>query len=138
MSTASRQRFVHRDPTAMTKTRQEEMHEECKAFHAEHPEVWRLFVRFAFELIQRGFKNGGAGAIFERIRWEIAQAGDDGKSSFKLNNNHRAFYARWFAATYPDHAEFFRTRTQISEDAPPTNLPPLGPEDFPYTNQGAQ
>jgi len=34
--------------------------------------------------------------VFERIRWETDQADVDGRSTFKLNNNYRAFFARWF------------------------------------------
>ena len=106
--------------------RYEEMREQVQAFHAEHPEVWRLFVRFTFQIIDRGYSNYSVNAIFERIRWEI-DAGGDGLAMFKLNNNYRAFYARKFMRQYPQHEGFFRTRTQSSQAAPATYLPELSP-----------
>ncbi len=53
-------------------------------------------------MIDKGFKHYSVNAIFERIRWEI-DAGGDGISTFKLNNNYRAFYARRFHRMYPEH-----------------------------------
>lgn len=109
------------------KTRLEEMREQCKKFHVEHPEVWRLFVRFTNEMIDRGFTNYSVNAVFERIRWEI-DAGGDGVNAFKLNNNYRAFYSRAFMRKYPQHDGFFRTREQTSDDKDATNLPELTPD----------
>ena len=109
------------------KTRLEEMREQCKRFHVEHPEVWRLFVRFTNEMIDRGFTNYSVNAVFERIRWEI-DAGGDGVNAFKLNNNYRAFYSRAFMREYPQHDGFFRTREQTSDDKDATNLPELTPD----------
>jgi hypothetical protein len=76
--------------------------------------VWDLIVRFTFELINRGHKHGGAAQVFERIRWETS-AGADSDTDYKLNNNHRAIYARWFGDKYPEHAKFFRTRVRKVE-----------------------
>jgi hypothetical protein len=111
-------------------TRFEEMREQCSAFHREHPQVWRLFIKFTNERIQRGFKHYSVNAIFERIRWETDQADVDGNSEFKLNNNYRAFYARRFMRMKPAHEGFFRTREQTSRYEDATNRPELGPEDF--------
>lgn len=112
------------------KSRHEEMREQVQAFHAAHPEVWRLFVRFTRQMIDRGFQHYSVNAIFERIRWE-KDAGGDGVTSFKLNNNYRAFYARAFMKRYPEHAGFFRTREQISRGDQATDLPELTPDDYP-------
>ena len=112
------------------KTRYDELVEQFKAFHDEHPEVWVLFKRFAFQMIGKGFKNYSAQAIICRIRWE-ADAGGDGTSQFKINNNFYPLYARWFMINHPEHDGFFRTRKQKSKDAPATHLPPLRPADFP-------
>lgn len=113
------------------KTRMEQMREQCNEFHAEHPEVWDLFVRFTLEMINRGYKNYSAQSVIERIRWE-KDAGSDGTSAFKINNNFTAFYSRRFMRVYPDHEGFFRTRHQVSEDAKAVNLPELTPEDYEY------
>lgn len=81
-------------------------------------------------MIDRGFKNYSVNAIFERIRWEI-DAGGDGVSAFKLNNNYRAFYSRAFMKKFPQHSGFFRTREQVSsEQNAATDLPELDPAYF--------
>ena len=112
------------------KTRYEEIEEAAIQFHKENPKVWEYFVRFTSEVIGRGFNNYSAKGVFERIRWETDQADDEGRSTFKINNNFSALYARWFMDIYPEHLGFFRLRSQPSELQLARNLPELGPEDF--------
>lgn len=101
------------------------------AFHRQHPEVWKLFERFAFEAIAVEHRDKwGVGAVWERMRWETRVNRTAYPQTFKLNNNYRAFYARAFARKHPEHAEFFRTREQKSQDEPATGLPALTPDDF--------
>jgi len=114
------------------KTRREEMQEQVTKFHAEHPEIWDLFVRFSKEMIGRGYKAYSAQSVIERIRWE-KDVGGDGTTSFKINNNYTAFYSRRFMRMYPEYEGFFRTRHQVSDDATATNLPELAPEHYEYT-----
>ena len=109
--------------------RQDEMREQVAEFHRRHPDVWRLFVRFTLQMIERGYRNYSAKAIFERIRWE-KDAGGDGVTCFKLNNNYTAFYARRFAKVYPEHAEFFRTREQPSAAEFASRRPQLTPAHY--------
>lgn len=78
------------------------------------PDVWRLFVELTHELIRAGHAHGGAKAIAERIRWH-ALTSAHGASEYVINNSHIACMSRLFAATYPEHATFFRTRTRPSE-----------------------
>ncbi len=111
------------------KTRLHELHDDALAFHKANPRVWRLFHQFTLELIGRGFEHYGVAGVWERIRWETASVHDP--ASFTLNNNHRAFYARWWMQINPEYAGFFRTREQISGKQVATNLPPLTPADFP-------
>lgn len=111
-------------------TRLDEMREQVNRFHEEHPDVWDLFVRFTLDRINRGFGNYSSKAIFERIRWETDSVGTNGISSWKLNNNYPAFYARRFAKMFPEHAEFFRTRKQTSIYDDPTSRPELAPIDY--------
>tara|TARA_B100000470_G_C19620956_1_gene315367 strand:- start:224 stop:532 length:309 start_codon:yes stop_codon:yes gene_type:complete len=94
------------------KSRLEQMRRECTKFHKNHPEVWALFVGFAFEKIRLGHKHYGVGAVMERVRWETSSGGTS--PDFKINNNFRAFYARRFAKAFPEHEDFFRTRVQKS------------------------
>lgn len=111
------------------KSRHQQLTEQVKAFHADHPQVWRLFCQFTNELIGRGFQHYSAKGVFERIRWETAEA-DTASNEFKLNNNYSAFYARAFMRKHPEHDGFFRTRTQTSTQARATQLPPLGPREY--------
>lgn len=97
-------------------SRAQQIYEAFKAFHLANPRVWSLFRHFTFISIARGRKHYACNAVFERIRWhvDIDTVGDD----IKLNNNYRAYYARMFAAKYPQHGDFFRNRKLVSEDKP--------------------
>jgi len=77
-------------------------------FDAAHPQVWELFVQFAFRAIKKGYKRYGAKTIFEAIRYHCDIVTDDG--DFKLNNNYTAYYARKFHAVFPNYKNFFETR----------------------------
>tara|TARA_R100001244_G_scaffold96936_1_gene72594 strand:- start:152 stop:541 length:390 start_codon:yes stop_codon:yes gene_type:complete len=111
-------------------SRHEEMRQSAIKFHRKNPEIWRLFVQFTRQMIARGFKHYSAQhGIFARIRWEM-DAGGDGSSEFKINNNYSAFYARAYMRMYPEHQGFFRTREQPSNDQPATNLPELTPDHY--------
>jgi hypothetical protein len=80
-----------------------------------HLDVWDLFVRFTFELIHKGHAHGGAKAVVERIRWHSFTSAHVADLEFVCNNNSTASLARIFAATYPAHADFFRTRKRPTE-----------------------
>ena len=114
------------------KDRHEEMRQQCIRFHKDNPEVWDLFVRFTFEMINKGFKNYSAQhGIFARIRWEM-DVGGNGVTQFKINNNYSAFYARRFMKMYPQYDGFYRTREQVSKEECASNLPELAPSDYEY------
>jgi hypothetical protein len=97
-------------------TRRQQLLEQFKRFNKEHPEVWKLFVRFTKDRIAQGFEHYSSDAICHRVRWETDQPTYDKDKEFKLNNNFTAFYARRFHRRYPEHDGFFRTRRQISKD----------------------
>jgi hypothetical protein len=82
-------------------------------FHKQNPHVYELFEQFTFQAINAGFENYSANAVFERIRWhtDIETKSNGG---FKLSNNHRAYYARYFHHLNPEYDGFFRTKA-ISE-----------------------
>ena len=84
------------------------------SFHKENLEIYKLVERFTFAIINRGFKNYSINSIFERIRWhtDVETTGTE----FKLSNNHRAYYARYFMHNYPEHMGFFRTK-RTTDDA---------------------
>lgn len=83
-------------------------YDEAFSFLCAHPDVWALFVRYAFNLIEVGREHGGAKAIVERIRWEHATSAHGGEPV--LNNSHVTSFAQIFEATYPSHEGFFRRR----------------------------
>ena len=86
-------------------------------FFLAHPDVWRLFKKYTFVLIRRGFTHYGAGAVFEQIRWHT-NTPDKTEGGLKLSNDLRAYYARMFHAAYPQYNGFFRNRKRPSEDRP--------------------
>lgn len=90
-------------------------------FDAEHPIVWELYRRFAFQMIRSGRPRMSSDMILHRIRWEtqIAPTSDmmnqDTGEPIKICNNWSPYYARKFAEHYPEHADFFRFRELVSE-----------------------
>jgi hypothetical protein len=78
-------------------------------FHGEHPEVYHYLVTFAKEWQLRGHRALGIAALFERVRWELGVTSDEVP---KLNNNHRAFYARLLMLRNPELAGMFQLRQQ--------------------------
>ena len=85
-----------------------ELRDRFEKFHADNPHVYKLVKRFTFQAIERGFQHYSIQSIFERIRWHADIETDD--PEFKLNNNHRPYYARLFMEDFPKHEDFFRTR----------------------------
>ena len=79
-------------------------------YHRENPHVYKLFQKYALEILGAGHERFSAKAIFERIRWHIAMetTGD----TYKLNNNYTAFYARKLMDDQPMFKGFFETREQ--------------------------
>ncbi len=90
-----------------------ELERAFRAFHSANPEVYVLFKKYARQAARAGRKNFGVAMIWERMRWHtlVETQGD----SYKLNNNHRAYYARMFMEEHPQHAGFFRTRRVKNE-----------------------
>ena len=112
-------------------TRAKEIEAQAEKFHADHPRVWELFDFFTRQAIDRGFKHYSATAVCERIRWETDEADVDGTSTFKVNNNYRTYYARWWMEENPQHAGFFRRRELVSAKHLAVDMEPLGPDDYP-------
>ena len=96
----------------MTCTEKNKLQQAFEEFHATNPKIYHYFQYFALAAINNGIKRFSAYAIMQRIRWELEV--DTHGSSYKINNNHIAFYARLFMSEYPQHKDFFETRTQLS------------------------
>lgn len=99
-------------------SRAEQFDTAAERFVVEHPDAWRLFVRFTFERIRVGAVHGGAKAVWERIRWERDTTAHHAGREWCLNNNLVASLARAFERTYPEHAGFFRKRSRAGDEAP--------------------
>ncbi len=85
-------------------------YEKFLEFDAENPVIYELFVSYAKQVKDAGHKRFSAEAIINRIRWHVSveTRGD----SFKINNNHKPFYARKLVKEYPEFEGFFQFREQ--------------------------
>lgn len=92
-----------------------EIYDKWCVFHAENPEVWELFKRYTFQIIERGYRNYSARAVIHRIRWHTSV--ETRGSDFKINNNWTPHYSRLFREAYPEHSGFFRTR-ELRDEGP--------------------
>lgn len=86
----------------------QDLYNKWKVYHEANPEVWELFEFYTLKAIQSGFKHYGAKSIMERIRWHtnVETTGD----TFKISNNHTAYYARYFEKKHPCFKGFFRIK----------------------------
>jgi hypothetical protein len=77
-------------------------------WHKENPHVWKLFEKYTMQAIHAGHNHYSSMAIIERIRWhsDVETTGD----KFKINNNHKTYYSRYFHHMHPEHDGFFRLR----------------------------
>ena len=69
-------------------------------------------MRFAREWMGRGHSYCGIAMLFERVRWEMGIMSDEDP---KVNNNHRAFYARLMMERESDLVGMFRLRQQRTQ-----------------------
>lgn len=79
-------------------------------FDRAHPEVYRLFVRFAEQLLAAGHRRGSAEQLMQRIRWETA-VNPERDGGWKLNDHYRARYARKLAAEDARFENWFEFRS---------------------------
>jgi hypothetical protein len=81
--------------------------ERAERFHQRNPHVYRFAVKIARFMKARGLRRYGIGAVFEIMRFKILETTGD---IYKLNNNHRAFYARLIMGQEQDLGGFFSIR----------------------------
>ncbi len=91
------------------------LEERFRAFHEANPSVYEELRDLALAGRRRGLRRLGIGALFEVLRWNrmMSTVGDP---DFKLNNNHRAYYARELMQREPRLAGIFETRALHDED----------------------
>lgn len=80
------------------------------AFHAENPQIILETIKVCQLVKSRGRKRWSINGAFEVVRYN-REVTSNGKT-YKLNNNHRAYYARWIMQSIPELAGFFSTREQ--------------------------
>ena len=91
------------------------LHQAFLEYHAAHPGVYDLLVSLARCCRASGMTQYGIASLFERVRWHYHV--DYGEGDFKLNNNHKAFYARMIMEREPDLRGFFETRDRTWRQA---------------------
>lgn len=96
-----------------TMSRADEYEADFIAFNEARPEVWQLFVKFAFEVMAAGHARYSSDAICHRIRWHTDIEKVDGEK-FKLNDHYTRYYAEKWRAEYPEHASLFAMRQKPS------------------------
>ena len=79
-------------------------------FHEENPHILKEIAAVALRVKRLGRKHWSINAAFEVVRYN-AEVSTSGRT-YKLNNNHRAHYARWLMRDVPELAGFFSTREQ--------------------------
>lgn len=84
-------------------------------FHAENPHVYERLKRLAFKLKVRGVERYGMKALWEVLRYEEALETNAPASSFRLNNNYTASYARLLMAQEEDLEGFFELRERMTQ-----------------------
>lgn len=82
-------------------------------FHADHPHVFDLFVRYALTA-KRNDRKVGARCIWERMRWEL-QVEASGEP-YKLNDHYPPYYARLAMQVEAELEGFFEVRGKPDVD----------------------
>lgn len=85
---------------------------EFEKFHQANPGVYRVLISLAREAKRKGLTRIGIATLYERARWEFLVGDSLALDGYKLNNNHRAFYARLIMEQEQDLAGMFETRRQ--------------------------
>lgn len=75
--------------------------ERFRKFDAANPHIYRLFERYALQLVAAGRQRFSSRTIVERIRWDYAVSTEG--SAFKFNENFTAYYGRKFVEQHPEH-----------------------------------
>jgi hypothetical protein len=90
----------------MAKTRKQ-----FEEFHANNPEVFRLFCYFTNQVINAGHKKYSAEAIFNQIRWytTVETRGD----GYKINNDYKPYYSRKYMKEF--NCEIFSIRSSMAD-----------------------
>ena len=84
--------------------------ERFEEFHARNPQVYAQLERMALTVWALGRRRIGIATLVENLRWNYWMVTDDPTSDFRLNNNHRAYYARLLMERNPEWEGLFELR----------------------------
>ena len=82
--------------------------------HLANHKMWLAYESIALKAVANGRENLGVGALTEILRWDNHDVGDKA-DGYKLSNSFRAFYARLFAHTHPEHRDLFRFKPSAAD-----------------------
>ena len=82
---------------------------EFREFDDQNPHIWQEFEKRTLKALNKGHKKLGAKLVIETIRWDemVERPQND---TYKICNNHHAYYARKFLLTYPEFKGIFELR----------------------------
>ena len=83
----------------------------AEQWRIQHPDGWALLESEAAAMVARG-KRFGMKCLVEHVRWlmHYASASDQPAGTYRLNNNHTAYFARMLLADHPAWAQYIETR----------------------------
>lgn len=79
-------------------------------FHTANAHIYEHLEHLALQLRRSGVQRWGMKALWEVCRYELVLRTSASARSFKLNNNHTAYYARLLMERNPELTGFFETR----------------------------
>ena len=82
-----------------------------RLFHFDNPQVFTTLVSMArdFRSVRPG-RQIGIATLWEALRWHYSLDIKKSDDAYKLNNNHKAFYARMMMAAHEDLEGLFVLR----------------------------
>ena len=84
-------------------------------FHLDNPKVWELYLQFASDMVHHGHKKLSSEMLINRVRWETMVNTTD--KQFKINNNHKPYYARLLLSTKRfRNTKFLEVRQSCADD----------------------
>lgn len=114
MSGQAEQRVLEYDPKPERIDWSDRLEVEALAFHQANPHILREIVRICLLVHSKGRRRWSMKGAFEVVRYnhDITTTG----KTYKLSNNHTAYYARWVARDFPELKDFFLMKRVRSDD----------------------
>jgi len=95
------------------------------AIHAANPRIYLAIDAHAQDILSQGRSHYGVDLFFSSIRWDTGLSMED--ETYKMNNDLRAYYARYWLQNHEENWDFFELRRVHGEH--PWKLPPAYDSD---------